>query len=207
MGEPKLQRKSEHYYRMAKQEGYRSRASFKLIQLNRQQGLFKRGDVVVDLGAAPGGWLQVASDIVGEDGFVLGIDIQPIAKIARENVRTLIGDITLEATPGLILVNLPCPANAVLSDTSPKISGVWSVDHARSVELANAALSVAERVLEKGGNALIKVFQGEFFNDFVKKAKNNFEFVKITKPPASRKGSAEVYVIAKGFRGPAWSRA
>ena len=200
MAKQRRERKREHFYRMAKRAGYRSRAAYKLEQLSERYDLLRRGDVVVDLGAAPGGWLQVAREAVGSGGFVLGVDLQETANLPYPNVRTLVANITDVSTPGLIGNNLPRAADVVLSDASPKISGVWSVDHARSVELARAALTIAERVLAPGGRSLIKVFQGEFFEDFVGEVREKFEFVKISKPPASRKGSAEAYVIAKGFK-------
>ena len=202
MAERKRGPKPEHYFRMAKRTGYRSRAAFKLKQLDARYGLLKRGDVVVDLGAAPGGWLQVAHERVGSEGFVLGVDLQPIAKLPYGNVRTLEADITEAPTAELMKNNLPRAADVVLSDASPKISGVRSVDHARSVDLARAALSIAERVLAPGGKFLVKVFQGELFEDFVGGVQEKFEFVKVSKPSASRKGSAEAYVIAKGFKRP-----
>lgn len=185
---------------MAKLEGLRSRAAFKLRQLNERYRMIKRGNVVVDLGAAPGGWLQVARDEVGDGGFVLGIDIQPIAKLPYDNVRTFVANLTDPQTPELIRQNLPRPANVVLSDASPKISGVWDVDHIRSIELVRAALAIAKRVLARGGRMLVKVFQGELFEEFIGEVKEKFELVKISKPLASRKGSAEVYLIAKGFK-------
>ena len=195
------EREREPYYRAAKRLGYRSRAAFKLKQLDRRYKLLKRGDVVVDLGAAPGGWLQVARERVGAEGFVLGVDLQPIAKLPYDNVATLVADITDPSTPELILQNLPHPANALISDASPKISGVWTVDHTRSIELGRAVLAIAERMLAPDGKLLIKVFQGEFFESFVNEVKKRFEFVKVSKPPASRKGSAEAYVIATNLLG------
>jgi len=200
MAKQRRERKREHFYRMAKRAGYRSRAAYKIKQLNERYNLLQRGDVVVDLGAAPGGWLQVAREEVGEGGFVLGVDLQEITKLTYENVKTIVADITDASAPEMTRNNLPRAANAVLSDASPKISGVWSVDHARSVELARAALTIAGRVLAPGGRLLVKVFQGEFFEDFVGEVRGKFEFVKISKPLASRKGSAEAYVIAKGFK-------
>lgn len=184
---------------MAKRAGYRSRAAFKLKQLDGRYGLLRRGDVVVDLGAAPGGWLQVARERVGDEGFVLGVDLQPIAKLPFDNVVTLTADITDEATLEMIRNKLPMAADIMLSDASPKISGVWDVDHARSIELGRAALVIAGEVLAPGGRLLVKVFQGEVFDDFVSDVRGKFSFVKVSKPIASRKGSAEAYVIAKGF--------
>ncbi len=200
MAKQRRERKREHFYRMAKQAGYRSRATYKIKQLNERYNLLQRGDVIVDLGAAPGGWLQVAREEAGEEGFVLGIDLQEIKKLPYENVKTIVADITDASTPELTRNNLPRAANVILSDASPKISGVWSVDHARSVEIARAALTIAEQVLVPGGRMLVKVFQGEFFKGFVGEVREKFGFVKISKPPASRKGSAEAYVIAKGFK-------
>ena len=194
------ERKREHFYRMAKREGYRSRAAFKLKQLNQRYGLMRRGDVVVDLGAAPGGWLQMAREVVGEEGFVLGVDLQPIAKLPYENVVTIVADIGAQTTPKLIKAKLPRAADIVVSDASPSISGVWEVDHARSIELAKAALGIAGEVLTRDGKLLIKVFQGESLDEFLTEARQKFGFMKVSKPMASRKGSAEVYVIGKGFK-------
>lgn len=197
----KERRDRDHFYKMAKAEGYRSRASYKLKQLNRRYGILHGGDVVVDLGAAPGGWLQVARESVGGDGFVLGVDLQPIRELPFDNVRTIRADITERGTGALIRHKLPKTADVVLSDASPKISGVWEVDHARSVELAKSALRIACEVLRPGGKMLVKVFQGELFREFVEDVRREFGFVKISKPKASRKRSAEVYVVAKGFKG------
>lgn len=178
----------------------RSRAAFKLKQLDGRYDLLRRGHVVVDLGAAPGGWLQVARERVGNEGFVLGVDLQPIAELPYENVVTLVADITDSATPELIMAKLPRAADVVLSDASPKISGVWDVDHVRSVELARSALTIADVVLAPGGKLLVKVFQGGMFEELVAEVRRRFSSLKVTKPAASRRGSAEVYVVAKGFR-------
>jgi 23S rRNA (uridine2552-2'-O)-methyltransferase len=170
------------------------------MQLNKRYDMIRGGYVVVDLGAAPGGWLQVAREIVGEEGFVLGVDIQPIARLHYSNVVTLVADITNVETPDAIKEKLPRDADVIISDASPSISGVWDVDHARSIELAKAALSIAEKVLTPGGGLLIKVFQGDLLDDFLSEVRRRFEFVKTSKPVASRKGSAEIYVIGKGFK-------
>jgi len=185
---------------MAKREGWRSRAAFKLMQLNKRYDLMRGGDVVVDLGAAPGGWLQAAREIVGREGFVLGVDLQPISKLHYDNVATIVADITNMGTPDAIKEKLPRNADAIISDASPSISGVWDVDHARSMELAKAALSIAEKVLVPSGGLLIKVFQGDLLDDFLDEVRQRFEFVKMSKPLASRKGSAEIYIIGKGLK-------
>ena len=194
------ERKREHFYRMAKREGWRSRAAFKLMQLNTRYDLMRGGDVVVDLGAAPGGWLQAAREIVGGDGFILGVDLQPISKLHYNNVTTIVADITNMNTPDAIKEKLPRNADVIISDASPSISGVWDVDHARSMELAKTALSIAEKVLVPSGGLLIKVFQGDLLDDFLDEVRQRFEFVKMSKPLASRKGSAEIYIIGNGFK-------
>jgi 23S rRNA (uridine2552-2'-O)-methyltransferase len=185
---------------MAKREGWRSRAAFKLMQLNKRYDLMRGGDVGVDLGAAPGGWLQAAREIVGREGFVLGVDLQPISKLHYDNVATIVADITNMGTPDAIKEKLPRNADVIISDASPSISGVWDVDHARSMELAKAALSITEKVLVPGGGLLIKVFQGDLLDAFLDEVRQRFEFVKMSKPVASRKGSAEIYIIGKRFK-------
>lgn len=197
-----LERRRDYYYRQAKLESYRSRASYKLKQLNQRYHLLRRGDVVVDLGAAPGGWMQVALEAVGGTGFVLGVDLQRIEEFPNKNAVTMAADFTDPAVVEKIREKLPRPADVVISDASPSISGVWDLDQARSAELVKSALVVAERVLVPGGNFLAKVFQGALMDDLLKQIKEKFEFVKISKPQASRKGSAEVYIIGKGFRRP-----
>ncbi|KXA92237.1 23S rRNA methyltransferase [candidate division MSBL1 archaeon SCGC-AAA259E19] len=192
-------RKNEHYYKKAKKEGYRSRAAYKLKQLHEKYDLLAKDDVTVDLGAAPGGWLQVAREKVGREGFVLGIDLEPIEELDYENVKTIQADITEEGIEELILKNLPRRPKVILSDASPNISGVWEVDHARSVDLGRSALSLAQELFDHEGNILIKVFQGKFFEELKREARKDFDFLKASKPEASRKRSAEIYLIGKGF--------
>ncbi|MEM3402200.1 MAG: SAM-dependent methyltransferase, partial [Candidatus Hadarchaeales archaeon] len=148
---------------------------------------------------APGGWMQVAAEKVGSAGFVLGVDVQQIEKFPEPNVVTLIADITKENTAAEILKILPRQADVVLSDVSPKITGVWSIDHSRSIELTRASVDIAEKILAPGGNILMKVFQGDLLQDFLAEVKEKFTFFKASKPRASRKESAEVYLIGKGF--------
>lgn len=199
-------RKGEPYRRLARKQGYRARSAFKLKQLNSRYLLLERGEVVVDLGAAPGGWMQVAREEVGEEGFVLGVDLQPLPPFPDPNMRTLVGDLRDPLTARAILSHLPRKADVILSDASPKMSGVWEVDHLRSLELAEAALRLAEEVLREGGKIVIKVFQGKGLEGFLRKFRKRFEFTKVSKPPASRKGSAEVYLIGKGYKGPSPGR-
>jgi len=192
----------DSYYRMAKEMGLRSRSAFKLRQLDDRYRILRRGDVVVDLGAAPGGWTQVAIERVGDAGFVVAVDIQPMEKLPVKNYAFIRGDILEPSTVDLIRGALPREADVVLSDVSPRISGVWDVDHMRSIELAGAALSVAGRLLRPGGNFLVKVFQGRAFRDFLETVRGRFRFVKASKPVASRSGSAEIYIVAMGLEKP-----
>ncbi|MHC1635484.1 MAG: RlmE family RNA methyltransferase [Candidatus Methanospirareceae archaeon] len=192
--------KEDVYYKRAKREGYRSRAAFKLIQINRKFKLIKRGDVVVDLGAAPGGWSQVAKEIVGRKGVVIGVDIQKMEKI--EGVISIVSDITNVAmTVEAIKHFLKHPADVVISDASPNLSGHKSYDHFRSFELSKASLDIACSILKDKGNFVTKIFQGEDLEDFRKEMRMRFTYTKVYSPEASRKGSSEVYVIGKGFRG------
>lgn len=193
------EKKREYYYRKAKAEQYRSRAAFKLKQLNEKFSVVKRGDYVLDLGAAPGGWMQVAGDIVGKEGFVLGVDLQRIKEFEEPKLKALQGDFTAKETLEKIKALLP-RCDAIISDASPDISGVWDIDHVRSVELCRSVLAIARGLLAPKGNLLIKIFQGELISEFVSEVKKEFEFVKLTKPKASRAQSAEMYLVAKGKR-------
>lgn len=189
-------RKRDYYYRKAKAENYRSRAAYKLLQAVKKYNFIKEGDIVVDLGAAPGGWIQVARKIVGDRGFILGVDLKPIEPFPEDNVRTIMGDIAEEETIRQIIELIPRKADVVLSDVSPNISGIWELDHARQIDYANKALEIALRILKPQGNFFVKVFQGDILDDFIKKVKHYFEFVKAIKPKASRAKSAELFVLA-----------
>jgi len=196
-----LQRKKDFYYKLAKKNKYRSRASYKLLQLNEKFNIRKENNVVVDLGCAPGGWLQAARDIVGEDGFVAGVDLQAVKPLGYENVVAIKGDMTKKETIEKLMKLIPSKADAVICDASPNISGVWEVDHTRSIELTTIALMTATKLLKKDGNFVVKVFQGSLFDDYVNLLKNYFKKVQTTKPKASRAVSAEVYVVGKRFLG------
>lgn len=193
-------RKRDYYYRRAREERYRSRAAYKLIEAVKKYGFIHPGDVVVDLGSAPGGWLQAARRIVGEGGFVLGVDLREVKPLNYGNVHVVIGDIREMDTLNRIKAVLPRPADAVISDASPNISGVWELDHARQIELAEAALKIASSVLKADGSFFTKVFQGELFNQFLREVKKHFIRVEIFKPRASRKESAEIYVLGLHYR-------
>ncbi|MBC7086396.1 MAG: TRAM domain-containing protein [Methanomethylovorans sp.] len=184
------------YYWRAKEEGYRSRAAFKLLQINQKFSIIKEGDTVVDLGAAPGGWLEVAKKLSG--GKVIGVDLQRISPI--EGVETIKGDITSEATINKILKLVGEEgADTVICDAAPNLSGSWNYDHGRSVDLAKSALQCAAKILKPGGNFTVKVFQGDLFKNYLDEVSNNFTYTKSFSPVASRSQSAEIYVVAKNF--------
>ena len=193
--------KRDYYYRKAKKEDFRSRASFKLLEAVEKYNFIKLGDVVVDLGAAPGGWLQIARRIVGESGFVLGVDVNEIEPLGFTNVVTILGDIRKAEIIGRIKALLPRPADVVLSDASPNVSGVWEVDHARQIELAEKSLAIAISVLRKGGNFFVKIFQGDLQADFMSSVREFFYKVRAVKPKASRKESAEIYILGMKYKG------
>jgi 23S rRNA (uridine2552-2'-O)-methyltransferase len=154
------------------------------------------GDIVVDLGAAPGGWVQAARKIVGRTGFVLGVDLKPIAPFPQEYVRTIIADFTEPETLQQILCFLPKKPDVVISDAAPNISGVWDVDQARQIDLANQALQLALKLLRPRGNFFVKVFEGVLLDEFIATVKRHFEIVKFIKPKASRAKSSEMYLLA-----------
>ena len=193
-------RKRDYYYKKAKQEMYRSRAAYKLFQAIRKYEFVKRGDVVIDLGAAPGGWIQAARKTVGSKGFVLALDLKPIEPFTQQYVRTIICDMTEDDAIQQILELLPRKADVVISDASPSISGIWEVDHARQVDLAQKALCIASETLKPEGNFFVKVFQGDLLDDFVEKVKQQFRLVRVIKPHASRAKSSEMFVLATNFK-------
>ena len=193
-------RKRDYFYKKAKEEKYRSRASYKLSQANNKYNFIRYGNTVVDLGAAPGGWIQVAKKIIGNKGFILGVDLRNIEPFPQDYVCTIVGDITEPETRQQIVEFLPHKADVILSDASPNISGIWEVDHARQIDLAQQALEIASEVLKPSGNFFVKVFQGDMLDDFVKKLKKCFDVVKIVKPQASRAKSSEMFVLGMGFR-------
>ncbi len=189
------ERRRDPYYRAAQREGLRSRAAFKLGYLDDRFHLLAPGDRVLDLGAAPGGWSVVAAERVGPEGEVVAVDLRPIAPIDRVAVvRGRVGDPALEERlPGE-------PFDVVVSDLSPRISGAYATDHARSVDLVRAALALARRVLRPGGTFVAKVFDGDLVGALLDEMAPSFDRVRQTKPPASRGASSERYVVATGFR-------
>jgi 23S rRNA (uridine2552-2'-O)-methyltransferase len=194
------ERKNEYYYKKAKEENYRSRATYKLAQTITKYKFIKYGDVVVDLGAAPGGWIQAARKISGKKGYVLGVDLKPIEPFVQLYIRTIVADMTEPETIQQILSFLPRKADVVLSDMAPNISGVWEVDHARQIDLATKALETTKKILRPHGNFFVKVFEGDLFNEFMETLKHHFEEVKLVKPLASRSKSSEMYLLGLDFK-------
>lgn len=194
------ERKREYYYRKAKEEKFRSRASYKLLQAVKKYKFIKPGDVVLDLGAAPGGWTQAARKLVEESGFVLAVDLKQIESFEESNVRTVIGDVSEPQTVKVILELLPHSADVVISDVAPNVSGIWELDNARQIDLAQQSLKVAASVLRYGGNFFVKVFQGSSTNRFINEVRRQFSFVKMVKPRASRSKSAELYVLGMNYK-------
>ena len=183
--------KRDHYRRMAKKAGYVSRAAFKIKEIDRKYGIFKLGQRVLDLGASPGGWTQVASKLVGPEGEVYAVDKRPL-KVEGENIRFLRLDIMKE---DISLEGF----DVVISDLAPNVSGVWEHDQYVQMQLALKALEIAERKLKRGGNFVCKLFDGEGINEIVRRARSEFSFVKLTKPKASRKESSELYLVCKNY--------
>jgi len=193
------ERKREHFYKAAKKEGYHSRAAYKLKQIQSRFHIIRKGDVVVDLGAAPGGWSQVAKELVGKKGLLIAVDIQPIKPI--DGIVFIKGDMTKNETIEKIKNKINGrKINVVISDMSPNISGNYSMDHANSIWLSENALGFAKKFLKNNGNFVCKVFDGELLRDFLEKVKDCFEIVKLHSPPASRKSSSEIYIVAKKFK-------
>ena len=193
------ERKKEHFYKEAKRHGYRARSAFKLKQIHNRFDIFSKGDTVLDLGAAPGGWSQVAKEIVGENGRVIGLDILPIKPI--EKVHFIQGDITDSKTVEELKQQLNNrKVDVIISDMSPDISGTYSVDQARSIWLGENALDVAEQLLKPNGTFVCKIFEGEDTKGFLDKVKRRFYIVKKFLPKASRKSSSEIYIIAKSLK-------
>ena len=189
--------KKDHFRKLAKEEGYSSRASYKLLQIQAKYRILKPNYYVIDFGCAPGGWLEVASKEVG-DGLVIGIDKKPL-KMQLENVRILTNDIFDYDAEFKILTILPRKADVVLSDLAPNISGVWEVDHVKQINLCRRVIELLPKILTKGGSAVLKVFEGPHLKEFVNQIGNGFGYVDIAKPLASRTASSELYIVCKNY--------
>ncbi len=192
---------NDPYVARAKREGYRSRAAFKLLEIDEKYHILKPGQRIVDLGAAPGGWSQIAAKKVGEKGKVVGIDLLPIDPMAGVEFIQL--DFLDESAPGKLIEMLGGPADVVMSDMAANTTGHKKTDHLRIIGLAEAAIYFAREILAPGGAFLAKVFQGGTENQLLNDLKRDFAVVRHVKPSASRADSAELYVLATGFRGAA----
>jgi len=189
----------DEYVRRSQDDGYRSRASYKLLEIQEKDRLIKPGMTVVDLGAAPGGWSQVAAELVGESGRVLACDILPMDSLA--DVEFIQGDFTEQEVLDELLKRLvDGGADLVISDMAPNLSGMKDMDQPRAMYLAELALDLARSTLHEGANFLVKVFQGAGFEDYHRDLKLSFQSVKTRKPGASRQRSREVYLLGSGFK-------
>lgn len=191
---------NDHYVQAAQKAGYRSRAVFKLLEIQEKDRMIRPGQVVVDLGAAPGGWSQIAAPIVGKSGDVIAMDILPIEPL--NGVTFIEGDFTEQEVHDQLIAALNGrEVDLVLSDIAPNMSGMRAVDQPRAMYLAELALDFAQGTLKSGGDFLTKVFQGEGFDHYLSAVRQSFTKVVIRKPKASRPKSREVYILATGFKG------
>jgi 23S rRNA (uridine2552-2'-O)-methyltransferase len=189
----------DHFFKEAKRKGYRSRAAFKLMEIDDRKKLLSKGDLVLDCGAAPGSWLEVASPRVGRKGRVLGVDLSPIDPNGLpQNVQVVEGDV-LDCDVPARLGDL---ADVVLSDMAPSTTGTPSADHFRSARLCDDLLDRLPVWLQRGGHCVMKVFEGEVYPDLLKRSARMFEKSKGFKPKASRSDSVEIYLVCHGFKGP-----
>ncbi len=193
-------RPQDGFFRKAKREGYRSRAAYKLLEINQRFRLIRDGHSVVDLGAAPGGWLQVAAELAGPKGRVLGFDLQPIQPVGGGSVRAYELDVLAQDAAERIGGLLDGPVDCVLSDMAPRLSGIRDADHQRALELARKACAIAMAVLKPRGALLFKTFTGAGVEGLAKEMSGRFQSVQRVRAEATRKGSSEFYVVAKGFR-------
>ena len=188
----------DQYRRLAKDQGYRARSAYKLLQMNRSYNIIKKGDNVVDLGCAPGGWLQVAMKEVGSSGKVIGVDLKPVTPVAGATI--LQGSIENPNVLSKIAEILGCKADVILSDMAPNVSGVWDIDHARQISLSTIALGFARQVLRVGGSSVFKIFEGEMLKEFKSELRKSFGKVLLSKPSASRQESSELYIVCLDFK-------
>ncbi len=189
--------KKDSFRRLARDQGYRSRSAFKLKQINQSYRILNKGDCIVDLGCAPGGWMQIALPEVGSKGKVIGVDIKKIEPLS--NAFIIQGNIEDEhVTDNILKISNSC-VDVVLSDLSPNVSGNWELDHARQIDLTRNALRLSSIVLKKKGKAVFKVFQGDMLNELVVELKKKFKKVILTKPNASRQVSSEIYLICLDY--------
>ena len=194
-----IEARKDYYRKLAHEQGFRSRAAFKLKELNQSYRLIGPGFSVLDLGCAPGGWTQMAVKLVGNQGKVMGVDLSYVeeilgAHIIRENIED-------EHVIDEVMSYFGHKVNAVICDLSPQVSGNWSVDHAKQISLNYDCTKIMDKVLAHKGNAVFKVFDGEYSMEFKDYIKKKFVRINLTKPQASRKQSSELYCVCLGFTG------
>jgi len=198
MGKP--YRPKDHYFQKAKAEGFRARSAFKLEELARRFHLLRPGGRVLDLGAAPGGFLQVVAQAVGPSGLAVGVDLVPLRPFKEPWVKTGVLDVLAEDALESLARLAPGPFDAVLSDLAPKTSGIRGTDEARSLRLAERALDIARALGRPGSSLLVKLFMGGDFEAFREQLRRSYREVKVVRPEATRSASAEVYLVARGLR-------
>lgn len=192
--------RKDRFYKKAKEQGLRSRAAYKLQEINKKFRILKPGMHVVDIGCAPGSWVQVISREIGQHGKVIGIDLEEIPPLSEKNVTFIQGDIRDEITIQRLLTALGRKVDLVVSDMAPHLSGIKFQDHYNSYELAQQAFKLCQMILREEGNFLVKIFPGEELETFRQHLKSSFAQVKDFIPDATRKTSTEIYLIAKGFK-------
>ena len=193
--------KRDHYRKRAKEEGYRSRAAFKLLQINKKYKLINARDRVIDIGSAPGGWLEVASKQVGTNGLVIGVDLVHVNQVGK-NVKLITADIYSPDFPDKLHYALgKGNADSVIADLSPKVSGIWDMDQFRQIELCHRVVDLLPSILVRSGSCVMKAFQGNDFDTLLKRLKKSFVRVEVSKPNASRSESSEVYLVSMDFSG------
>lgn len=193
-----LDARRDHYRRLAREQGYRSRAAYKLKELNKSYRIIGPGFYVLDLGCAPGGWTQIAVGLAGNQGRVMGVDTAYVEEIP--GAYLLRASVEDEFLVDDIMDYFGRRVNAVICDMSPSVTGNWSVDHARQIALNYSCSKVMDKVLASGGNAVFKVFDGDYSEEFRRYMDGRFSRTKTTKPKASRKPSSELYLVCMGFR-------
>lgn len=188
------------YRRLAKEQGYKSRASFKLIEANQRYRFIVRGDAVVDFGCAPGGWMQVSAQLAGPEGVVVGVDLRQV-HLKERNVISLALDVNDQNTGDIILERLGRKADVILSDLAPSVSGVWELDQGRQADLTLRVIELARGLLKVGGRGFFKLFEGERSPEVRTAIRKGFNRVKAYKPAASRSASSELYYYCEGWLG------
>ena len=188
----------DHFFQKAHEQGLRARSAFKIDEIAKRFHLFKKGHAVLDMGAAPGGFLQIIAEAVGDKGTIIGVDLAPIRPLARANVKTAVLDVLADDFDAKVLELYAGPFDAVVSDLAPKTSGIRQTDEARSIRLAGKALEVSLARGKPGSSFVAKLFMGGDFEEFRAQIRAAFSDVKVVRPEATRGGSVEVYLVGLG---------